>query len=130
MALEGHGHGTIITGGDAQGRCSVWVTNNGESQQYPNEEQCTAWEGGGTKEGDVVRIAYNTDSGRLEVTGSGARAKGNVDSNNEAFTVTDPGDTNLSGTILISTKYGENDGYGGLTNIEAANVMGKAAYLS
>ena len=123
------GHGTILAGADAQGDARAWVTNNGgeESYEYDCERDIINSSGETIEPGQVVFLEVQGSS--LIAVSLGGRAKGNVSSDGQSFTVTDAGQTDLSGTIEISSSHGNNDGFGGATDVTASNINGQAAYL-
>ena len=123
------GHGTLTTTDDGQGNCRVYVSNNGGSSSYtPGENQLALNQSGKTLSlGDVVFLEWDADAECLKITAKGTKATGTVNDDGTYFTVTSPGDTDLSGTVGIDSSSG---GFGGQTNVKAANLNGEASYLS
>lgn len=123
------GHGTVINGADAQGDARVFVSNNGDGTHYESNTELTIVNSTGQniEPGQVVYLDY--DGSNVVADGMASRAVGDVSSDGVNFTVTDPGNTDLSGTTKVSTTHGNNDGYGGATGITAGNINGEAAYL-
>lgn len=123
------GHGSVVTGADAQGDARVFVSNNGsgEGYDYNVEINIVNITNSSIDVGQVVYLEY--DGSNVVATGTAGRAVGDISADGQHFIVTDPGNTDLSGTIKISSTHGNNDGYGGATGITASNVNGEAAYL-
>lgn len=122
------GHGTVMNTTSGQDDAMVCVDNNDGSRDYSTGEQAAVNLTGGTlNQGDVVEVKYD---GQLQVTVVGNPAVGNVDADGTSITITDSGDTALSGTVNISTEYGENEGFAEAQGVNCGNVDGKAAYLS
>ncbi len=123
------GHGTVVSGADAQGTCTIYVSDNGGSGDYSaGSEQSVVNNTGGTlNPGNVVVIDWNGEA--IQANATGAPAKGDVDSAGRRLTIVDSGDTGLSGTINISSSYGNNSGFNGETDINCGNVNGEASYL-
>ena len=125
------GHGTILTTSGGQDDSSVAVDDNGGASTYDVGTQAAVnYTGGTVNSGEVVEVNWDEDKNELQITRVGNRAKGNVDEEGTTFTVTDSGDTALTGSVSISSKYGENDGWAGSEGITCGNVNGKAAYLA
>lgn len=127
--MGGKGHGTVLIGSSAQGNARVFVIENSqaESSSTGTEEDVLNETGSTISEGQILSL----DSGENSLVGSslGARGTGAVNADGDQMTVTDAGDTGLSGTVSISTDFGNNDGWGGILQVWFANVDGKAAYL-
>jgi len=122
------GHGTILIGADGQDNATIYVNDNGGSEHYAKgEHECLNDSGTTVEVGDVVFCDWEND--RLCATGKGVPATGTVSSSGTRFRVTDAGDTGLSGDIAIAENYGENQGFGGESDVSASNVNGEAAYL-
>ncbi len=126
---SGKGRGTIITGSSAQGDAQLYVIDNGGHDGYQSGIQSSALNdtGQSISPGQIVELEYR-DTG-IVVTGIAQRAIGKVDENGETMTVTNSNDSGLSGTIAISFEFGENEGWGGATEVYFANVDGSASYL-
>ncbi|MDX2359976.1 MAG: hypothetical protein QNK23_04150 [Crocinitomicaceae bacterium] len=125
------GHGTVINGTVGEDDATIDVDNNGGSTNYATGIQTALNKTGGTvTSGDVVEVDWNTRDSKLEINSIGSRATGNVNSEGTQITITDSGDTALSGTVNISTTYGDNEGFDDQTGVRCGNVNGKAAYLS
>ena len=124
------GHGTVIAGSSGQDDASVAVDNNGGSSNYDKRIQTAYNNSGGTvNAGDVVIVDWDGDNERVQITGIGKKATGSVASSGDRITITDSGDTALSGTVTISSSYGENEGWGGAENVNCGNVEGDGSYL-
>lgn len=125
------GHGTIINTTTGQDGGSLCVDDNEGSENYKAETQDAYNATGGTVEqGDVVSVEWNSDEGRLEMTAVGTKATGDVSEDGTSITITNSGDTALSGTIAISSSNGENEGFAEARNITCGNINGEASYLS
>ena len=124
------GHGSIINGSTGQDDTSVYVDDTGESHKYSTGIQnAINYTGGSVNQGDVVNLEWDEDNNQLRINSIGNRATGNVDQDGSSITITDSGNTALSGTISISNRYGENDGWAGADGISLANVNGEGSYL-
>ena len=127
--MSGKGHGTLITGSSAQGNARVYVTDTGAAESYQAGQEYDILNDTGStiSAGQIVEIGGSDAS--LVASTIGTRGRGSVNDDGDQLTITDPGDTGLSGTISISGTYGENDGWGGARNVRFSNVNGQAAYL-
>ena len=124
------GHGSVITTTSGQDNGSIYVDNNDGSERYTTgTQEAFNLSGGSVNQGDVVSVDWNDSESRLEITAVGTKATGDVNTSGTSITITDSGDTALSGTVSISTKHGENEGYAGATGICCGNVDGEGSYL-
>lgn len=125
------GHGTVINGDDGQGNAEIYVITSGGNGYYQVGINTAHNDSGKTlTQGEIVITDWDVPNYRITITTTGNRATGSVSADGTKFTVTDAGDTSLSGKVTISTTYGQNSGFGGQSNIKAGNVEGQAAYLS
>lgn len=125
--MAGKGHGTILTGSSAQGNARVYVIDNSLAESAAGSEIDVINETGSSiSEGQILTL-----EGGSTIVGStlGSRGRGSVNADGTKLTVTDSGDTGLSGTVTISSSYGDNDGWGGTLQVHFANVNGEAAFL-
>ncbi|MEM0999698.1 MAG: hypothetical protein AAGN35_21750 [Bacteroidota bacterium] len=120
------GHGTVISGGQAQGDARVHVNSNGGDTHYESGVDYDAINN--TSEniepGQVVFLEW--DGAHVSVASIGKRAVGDVSANGTFITITDPGDTGLEGEVDISSGY---DSFGGATEVSCADMDGAASYL-
>lgn len=125
------GHGTLTTGGDAQGDCTCYVSSNGGNGNYPQNETSEVHNDTGKtlSEGDVVILDWDSTNGRISATSKGQKATGNVDGSGTSIEITNGGDTGMDGTINISNEYGNNGGFGGEEGVQCGCVNGEASYL-
>ena len=130
MATKGNkGHGTVLSGSSAQGNARVYVTSNGGAESYEMNTEYDVLNNTNSSvaEGQIVEI--DGDSISLVASNFGSRGIGSVNDDGDQLTVTNGGDTGLSGTISISMEYGDNEGWGGTRQVYFSNVNGQAAYL-
>lgn len=125
------GHGTLISSTAGQDDGLVAVDNNGGSSDYNvGDHESLNHAGQSLSPGDVVEVDWDSTERKVEITKVGNRAQGNVNEEGTQITITSSGDTELSGTVNISSTHGENEGWGGTTGVYCGNVNGEAAYLS
>ncbi len=127
----GYGHGTLITGQDAQGVCSVYVSDNGGDNKIKanSTQDAIVQDGVSAEKGDVVDLGWSESKNSITVEGIGTRATGDVNSGGTKISITKSGDTSLSGDIAISSTYGSNSGFNSQKGITCGNVDGEAAFL-
>ncbi len=125
------GNGTLITATDGQDNCSLYVSNNDGSSYYVSGREYNAVNktGAALSEGEVVEVEWSVKKGELQVTATATKAVGSIDAAGGTFTVADGGNTSLSGSVSISSTHGDNEGWGGASNVYCGNVDGEAAYL-
>lgn len=126
------GHGTIVNVSEAQGDCKVYISSAGEKGKYPTGSTQDAINNTGEnlQLGDVVLISWNNEAGKVQLDSKGQKAIGNVQEGGSIITIVSPGDTNLGGEVSISGEYGENQGWGGASEVSCSNVGGQASFLS
>ena len=123
------GHGIVMSTTSGQDDNSLCIDSNGGSEGYDlGTQEATNVSGETLNVGDVVECEWNESKSRLEITRMGTKATGTVDEEGTRITITDSGDTQLSGTVNVSSSYGENEGWAGAT-VCCGNVNGEAAYL-
>jgi len=126
----GKGHGTVLSGSSAQGNARVYVISNGGNSAFEAgvEYDVVNATDQTISPGEIVYLDLNASSS-LEAYGVGARGRCNLNEDGNMATITDAGDTGLSGTIAVNFNYGDNEGWGGATDVAISNVSGEAAYL-
>lgn len=123
------GHGIVLTSTNGQDDASLCVDSNGGSEGFDVGTQDAVNVSGKTLTvGDVVECDWNDDNRRLEITKMGTKASGEVNEEGTQINISDSGDTQLSGTVNVSSEYGENEGWAG-SNACCGNVNGEASYL-
>jgi hypothetical protein len=125
------GRATITQMADGAQLTKVYVNDNGGSDAYKTgpDQNAINISDLDFATGDVAFVNWNSDRNCLELLDKGTKAAGKVNDYGNQFTVTNAGDTGLSGTVFISIQYGLNEGFGGL-NAYAVNAGGEAAYLT
>lgn len=123
------GHGTAISTSDAQGDTDVYVVSNGGDENFTTGTFQSAKNMTGTSlaAGRTVVLEWDAGLQEIVINGTGTDATGEVSFDNGTYTVNDPGDSGLEGSVVISQEYGESGGFGGQSDIIACNIDGKAA---
>ncbi len=125
------GHGTMLSTSSGQDTASIAIDNTGGASGYDVGTQAAVnYTGSTVNAGDVVETEWDSEKEELQITRASSRATGNVNEEGTSLTITDSGDTALSGTISISTKNGENEGYAGASGVTCGNVDGDASFLA
>lgn len=125
----GKGHGTVIVGSSAQGNGRAFVISSGAAESYTSQTEIDIVNetNSTVSAGQIVEL--DSVNSIIQATTFGSRGTGSVNDDGTKVTVTDPGDTGLSGTVSINFSHGENEGWGGSRSVKFANVDGQAAYL-
>lgn len=130
MSIQGgKGHGTIIVGSGAQGNGRAYVISTDAAESYNSQTELDIVNATNSSVSAGQIVELDSVNSIVEATSFGTRGTGSVDDGGTKVTVTDPGDTGLSGTVSIDFSHGENEGWGGSRSVKFANVDGKAAYL-
>ena len=93
------GHGTVISGGDAEGDCELYISDSGKSDRYDEYEISKAINltKGPVAPGEVVRTEWDNGHNQVVATAQAKRAIGNVSADGKSFEVTNAGDSGWSG---------------------------------
>lgn len=123
------GHGTVISGAEAQGDLRIYISDNG-SGGYSAGEQANVVNAtsASISEGRVVELELV--DGVLKATGLSNRGSGMVLEGGSHIQVSNAGGTGLSGAVSVSSAYGStNEGWDEGATAYFGNVNGEAAYL-